>query len=343
MMNQATRYGMSQEEKDELYNKLTEKFGYDKVKFDQPMEEATESAGNKRFMGSLIDGLAQIGTANAVARGGKGYDGSAGKILNQAADSSLAEAGAKRKAMIEDYLTKKNLHESVESQSSDMAKQQIAKERYDAEMARRDEDRAYNRSRDVAQDAFQDKLLDDKRADRAAELATKADMKAEELEIPGFGQARTAADAKDMRTAIVDTESAIADLNQVKELGTDVNLTDIKKRELIDQLLNAATGKLRLSMTGPGAMTDSERLMIRNSIGDPSKLMSTESIEKAKLDQLIKGLGDRLEREASVRVKDYKGKPKKQDLDPRVKSFMETNGITDEAEAIKILTDAGKL
>lgn len=311
MMNQqATRYGMSPEEKDELYSKLTEKFGYDKVKFDQPMEEATESAGNKRLMGSIIDGIAQIGTANAVARGGRGYDGSAGKILNQAADTSVAEAANKRKAMIEDYLTKKNLGDSVEEQSRGMAKDQIAKERYDAEMARRDEDRAYNRQRDTTNDQFRRQTLADNRAERAAELQNKADMKAEELEIPSYGQARTAADAKEMRTALVDTQSAIADLNKVKELGTDVNLTDFKKRELIDQLLNAATGKLRLSMTGPGAMTDSERLMIRNSIGDPTKLMSTESIEKAKLDQLIKGLEDRLEREASVRVRDYKGKLK---------------------------------
>ncbi len=130
MINQAPRYGMNKDEKDALYNSLIEKFGYDKVKFDKPVEEATESAGNKRFAGSIIDGLAQIGNANSVSRGGRGYDGGAGKLLNQAADTSISEAGAKRKAMIEDYLTKKNLYESVEGQSSDMAKQQIANDRY---------------------------------------------------------------------------------------------------------------------------------------------------------------------------------------------------------------------
>lgn len=125
----------------------------------------------------------------------------------------------------------------------------------------------------------------------------------EELEIPGFGQARTKEEAKEFRQVVADTRSGVELLKQVKELGTDVSLLDREKIQKIDSLLNQAVGKLRISLTGGGPMTDEERDMIRGTIGDPSKLFSTEAIQKAKIDQLINNMEASLNTRANSIIK----------------------------------------
>lgn len=255
MNEQATRYGMSPEEKDELYSKLTEKFGYDKVKFDQPMEEATESAGNKRLMGSIIDGIAQIGTANAVARGGKGYDGSAGKILNQAADTSVSEAANKRKAMIEDYLTKKNLYESVEGQSNRLADQQITKDQHDDETA-------YRRSQDAINNQFRENEFKAKTAHNAAVLAQNSANKQADLDAKATEGQKT-----------FDKEFA-KDYNEWTSGGRETAQSEITKLKAVRDKLEG--GGIDLGKTNaliPDIFADSDRIGARADV--ESSVMSS--------------------------------------------------------------------
>jgi hypothetical protein len=138
--------------------------------------------------------------------------------------------------------------------------------------------------------------------DRKDKNDTDAKQKAEELEIPGHGRARSKEEAKDLRTAVVDTKSAIRDLQAVKELGKNIAVWDRSRINQLNQKLDIAVGKLRLSMVGPGAMTEVERRTIRDSIGDPSTLFSTEDIQNGKLDALIESISQRLEDEIAQKV-----------------------------------------
>lgn len=128
----------------------------------------------------------------------------------------------------------------------------------------------------------------------------QADMP--ELEIAPRVYARTKDDAKTLKEAVVSSGAAIQDLEDIKRLGTDVSMLDVSKRGQIQQKIMTAIGKLRLSVLGPGAMTDSEREFLRENIGDPSRLFSTEANEKAKLDQLINAIKDSTQRELDLRT-----------------------------------------
>jgi len=127
---------------------------------------------------------------------------------------------------------------------------------------------------------------------------TRQDAKNTALEVPGRGQARTEREAISFREAASSAENAKADLAKVKELGQGVTVFDRTKIGLIQQNLMTAIGKLRLSVLGPGVMTDSERAYLRENIGDPSILFSTEAIQNAKLDQLITQIDASIDRQA---------------------------------------------
>lgn len=106
------------------------------------------------------------------------------------------------------------------------------------------------------------------------------------LEVPGLGMARTKEEAKDIRSSQADANDAMAIIDQIKELGTNVSIFDRGKVGKINQLKTVLAGKLRLPLTGPGAMTEDEFQRLISNIGDPSAVFGTEANEKAKLDQL---------------------------------------------------------
>jgi hypothetical protein len=147
---------------------------------------------------------------------------------------------------------------------------------------------------------------------RVSEQKRKVEKEEREREVPGVGIAPTKKDAEELKKDKASTEEAIKILEKVKELGTDVNvLTDRTRVNKINSLLNQAVGKMRISMTGGGPLTEEERAMIRESLGDPSKLFSTESIQKAVLDQNIEQLKQSLKDKYSARgVEVAENKPK---------------------------------
>lgn len=125
------------------------------------------------------------------------------------------------------------------------------------------------------------------RQEKQQEKLQKQEAKNLELEIPGYGYARSKKEATDVRAAMADAEDAIKLIDQIKELGTDVNaLTDWGRVAKINSAKKILAGKLRLPLTGPGAMTEDEFKRLIETMGDPSKMTSTEAIELGKLDQL---------------------------------------------------------
>lgn len=128
-------------------------------------------------------------------------------------------------------------------------------------------------------------------------------------EIPGVGQARTEKEAREFRDTVASAMNSINDLEDIKTLGKDITVFDVKKKGLIGQKMMTAIGGLRLSVLGPGVMTDGERAYLKENIGNPAALMSTESIENAKLDQLIEQIKRSLDTRAKVIVENGKRVP----------------------------------
>jgi hypothetical protein len=84
---------------------------------------------------------------------------------------------------------------------------------------------------------------------------------------------------------------AIEDVLHVATTGSKFNLTD---RVKIATKLSAAIGNLRIPITGPGVMTDTEREFIKGVLGDPNKIMALKSLEVTKL----KTVFDKLHKDA---------------------------------------------
>jgi hypothetical protein len=125
-----------------------------------------------------------------------------------------------------------------------------------------------------------------------AELKGKdANSNQEKLEVPGYGKVRTEKEAMDIRAAKADADDASKLIDELKVLGNNVAVWDRDKIAKINQLKTVLAGKLRLPLTGPGAMTEDEFQRLVSNIGDPSSVFSSESIEMGKLDQL-KGILD---------------------------------------------------
>lgn len=115
------------------------------------------------------------------------------------------------------------------------------------------------------------------------------------MEVPGMGLARTKEEASNIRAAKADADEALGIIDQIKNLGTNVSIFDRDRVGKINQLKTVLAGKLRLPLTGPGAMTEDEFQRLVSNIGDPSAVFGTEENEMAKLDQLKDILGRSVE------------------------------------------------
>ncbi len=88
---------------------------------------------------------------------------------------------------------------------------------------------------------------------------------------------------------IPQAKDAIRGLSRLKEImalpAAELRLSLRAEAATIKQALK---GSLRLELFGPGVMTDFESKMADKIIGDPTKLLTMDSIEKAKFDALLK-------------------------------------------------------
>lgn len=126
----------------------------------------------------------------------------------------------------------------------------------------------------------------------ALEVADPA--KAKEMRgraVPGIGFANTPEDAKEIKEMGAGVKSAKAGISQLKELMKvpfkSVRPDTIAKANTIQQTL---VGALRLPLTGPGAMSEGEREMLKDIIANPTKIFSLDSSNQIKLDNLASTL-----------------------------------------------------
>lgn len=156
--------------------------------------------------------------------------------------------------------------------------------------------------------------IEQKRLDRENELQKvrtkqQADLEvsSRELETTGFeGRARTKEEAAKFRETKTDIEGVVQGINEVEKIGKQYVgknwLTGgVDKRELqklAQQKVGLLVGALRLPITGPGAMTDSERKFIEGLIGNPTTVFSISDIEFSLLRSIREKMSNYLDRRA---------------------------------------------
>jgi hypothetical protein len=95
--------------------------------------------------------------------------------------------------------------------------------------------------------------------------------------------------AEKLRAYMADTVPAIQRLEQYKQLIESGNPLNLKDRAKAEGLSTAIVGALRLPLTGPGVLTDTERAELRKAIGRFG-VFNLSAVEREKVKLLIKDL-----------------------------------------------------
>lgn len=103
------------------------------------------------------------------------------------------------------------------------------------------------------------------------------------LKVPGYqGVALSKEDRDQFQKYRQTTEPAISGLQRILDLQKNTSRLSLQDRARIASEVNAATGALREAIVGPGAMTQQEYERLVATIGNPNKLFSLPSWERAK-------------------------------------------------------------
>jgi len=110
--------------------------------------------------------------------------------------------------------------------------------------------------------------------------------------VQGFGPANNKNAAEKFREYAGEVVPVMEAIDRIKTLTTDFNkFTDAKTRAKIQTEMSSLVGGLRLPLTGPGILTDSERKMLLDEvIGNPNAILAFGELQKAKLDTIYNKL-----------------------------------------------------
>jgi len=167
-----------------------------------------------------------------------------------------------------------------------------------------------------AKDAVKEKLdraLDyvQKAASRKQELVVEKQEEARRLTPPGYRLLPNSPlgpqEAQNVRKNLYEHEKLIRSISgllalaeSVPDLGDIKSLGDVvdyyKQSKAVQTEINTLVGALRIPLTGPGVMTDSEREFIKKNIGDPTALVWRD-LEIARLRAIASTIVNAYERE----------------------------------------------
>jgi hypothetical protein len=115
--------------------------------------------------------------------------------------------------------------------------------------------------------------------------------------------------AKDLRKQVADIGYANIKISRLLEIANTAGEEyDPEKWGEVDGIITFLKGRLRLSLVGPGAVSEAEWTMMEKAIPDPTKIFQWESQEKKGLETLRDNLNQILKLEAEAMVE---GKLKK--------------------------------
>jgi hypothetical protein len=115
------------------------------------------------------------------------------------------------------------------------------------------------------------------------------------------GKASTKEGLGKFQEYIGEVEPAVNSINRIKELKKNYNrITDQTTRAKIDTEVAGLVGSLRLPITGPGILNDSERELLNKIIGNPNLLFTMPSWQDARMSQIQKKLNSDLATKGNV-------------------------------------------
>lgn len=129
-------------------------------------------------------------------------------------------------------------------------------------------------------------------------------------QVAGWGEGINDRSAKLMNESVANTNEVLGILGRIEELGDGITKMDRENVGRLSTNIRVMIGKLRIPLTGGGPLTASEQGLIKDVIGDPSKLFSTESIQSGRVGELKRILNKQLEYQAKQHILDYKPKGK---------------------------------
>jgi hypothetical protein len=109
--------------------------------------------------------------------------------------------------------------------------------------------------------------------------------------VPGLGLVGTKEDAVKLKEKNASYYTAIDGIRDLKsKISTWAKIPGTKERAAAKTAIQALVGDLRVALTGPGPLTDTERAFVLDTIGDPSDWSALSSNTASKLNQLEKTL-----------------------------------------------------
>jgi hypothetical protein len=126
--------------------------------------------------------------------------------------------------------------------------------------------------------------------------------------VSGFGLARSKEDKKKFQEEYGDSKNSLDALKTI--ISADINKLSPDDRARLGTELSLLTGKMRLAVLGPGAMTEAEYDRLRDALGDPTKIVTFPGTQLLKL----RTVQSRLQKAQDNAVNLYFGKEKFNEL-----------------------------
>jgi hypothetical protein len=143
-----------------------------------------------------------------------------------------------------------------------------------------------------------DKQLQDSRISAEKEIAGMKTKKEDldVLDVNGRGQARTKQEAIKLRDNIATTKQIQDSVDRILAIKNEGPIVPMTQRARdIETEQQFLMGALRLPLQGPGAMTDSDRKQLRDTVGDAAGLFTINANTIAKLNAIRNRVGSNLE------------------------------------------------
>jgi hypothetical protein len=117
----------------------------------------------------------------------------------------------------------------------------------------------------------------------------------------------TPGEAKDLREKVSNANMMVKDLHELSSLVSEVSGTEkllgkvglqSESYRRVEQITSSIIGMLRVDILGPGVMTEAERQIIKNTLGNPNKILTLDDTEKKMIfnmqQKIYQGTRDRL-------------------------------------------------
>lgn len=158
--------------------------------------------------------------------------------------------------------------------------------------------------KEMARDKRQEKALDASIARMEAGQSFKEKVRSQERTVNDLGTFSTVGDAKRIRKEIPMAKTAIEGVRELMEF-TQLDKLDPKQIKRATTLAQSIKGASRLSLIGPGAMSDQENAILDKIITNPTDLLQIPGTEKASLETLESRLLSAARNNLDFAIEDY--------------------------------------